>query len=209
MTGSEEFSVSKTNTGYEINGHTQMHQDDKDQDTKQNAVLNSDWTLASYRAETKVPKGAIVVEVTTQDTLIVIHATYPGGGTREVGLKRTPKSFLLENFVPSQLEIAVKANPAGGTFDAIVPTSMSHFEAKLAKVGASEGTLAAKTVKLVKYTLEGGGSRFEIWTDEARGDLMRMAVPSIKVEYVRDGFKMPESASEKPVPAAQKPVSPK
>jgi hypothetical protein len=201
MTGSEVFSIRKTASGYEVDGETRMQQDGKDQATKQTAVLHSDWTLASYRAETKVPNGAIVVEATTDDTLVVLKTTYPGGGNREAGLKRTPKSFLLENFVPSQLQIAVKANPAGGTFDAIVPTSMSHFDAKLAKVGTGEGTLAGKQIKLTKYTLDGGGSQFEIWTDEASGDLMRMAVPSIKVEYVRDGFKMPEAKEENAAPA--------
>lgn len=208
MTGSEEFSINKTNTGYEISGHTQMQQDGKDQDNKQTAVLNSNWTVASYRAETKVPKGAIVVEATTDDALIILKTTYPGGGNREVGLTRTPKSFLLENFVPSHLQVAVKVNPDGGTFDAIVPTSMSHFEAKLARVGTGEGTLAGKPIKLVKYTLDGGGAQFEIWTDDATSDLMRMAVPSIKVEYLRDGFKMPEAQAEKAA-SAEAPASPK
>jgi hypothetical protein len=178
-----------------------MHQDDKDQTTVQTAVLKSNWTVISYHAETKVPKGSIVVDVTTDDTLVVIKTSYPGGGTREVGLKRTPKSYLLENFVPSQLQAVIKANPSGGTFDAIVPTSMSHFDAKLVKAGTGDGTLADKPVKLLKYTLDGGGSQFQIWTDEATGDLMRMAVPSIKVEYLRDGFKMADGAAEKTAPA--------
>jgi uncharacterized protein len=98
---------------------------------------------------------------------------------------------------------AMKANAAPGTFDAIVPSGMTHFEAKVTKVGRAEGTLAGKPLKLIKYAIAGGGPELDVWTDEASGDLMRMYVPSQDVEYVRDGFVLAaEAPAAKVVPPA-------
>jgi uncharacterized protein len=200
MSGAEEFTLRKTESGYEINGQTVIHQGDKEQTTKHQTVLAKDWTLVSYHSETPSPAGAVVFDARTDDKSIIVKVTWPGGN-KEVGIARTPRSFILENFVPSHMFAAMKANAGPGTFDAIVPSVMNHFEAKVAKVGSAEGTLAGKPVKLIKYTIAGGGPELDVWTEEASGDLMRMYVPSQDVEYLRDGFSLPaEAPAAKAVP---------
>jgi dienelactone hydrolase len=204
VSGSEEFTITKTASSSEINGVIRMQQGDKTQSSKHKTVLNSDWTLASYHNETATPNGPVTLEAKAGENGITMRATWPGGGEREAGLPPAAKSFALENFVPSHLEAAMKANAGGGKFDAIVPSQLTHFEANVMKVGSGEGTLADKKLKLLKYTLTGGGPELQVWTDEASGDLMRMYVPSQDVEYVRDGFKLTSTdaaAVNEPPPA--------
>jgi dienelactone hydrolase len=208
MTGWEEFTLRQTDAGYEIDGQTVMHKKvepdeteqkgkqqsvkpkDVEQTAKHHTVLNKDWTLATYHSETPTPSGPVIFDVSTTENGVNMKVTYGAGQVREAGVAHTPKSFLLENFVPSHMYAALKGNAGGGKFDAIVPTGLTHFAATLTKVGAGEGMLAGKSLKLIKYTLTGGGPEIQVWTDETSGDLMRVAVPSVDVEYVRDGFKM-------------------
>ena len=221
MTGWEEFTLRKTDTGYEIDGQTVMHKTVQPDETEQkgkhqsvkpkeveqtgkhHTVLNKDWTLATYHSETPTPSGPVTFDVNTTESGVNMKVTWAAGQTREAGIAHTPKSFILENFVPSHMYAALKANAGGGNFDAIVPSSLTHFAASLTKVGTGEGTLAGKSLKLVKYTLTGGGPEIQVWTDEASGDLMRTSVPSVDVEYVREGFKMTseEAAAKVAAPA--------
>ena len=201
MTGSEEFTVRKTDAGYEIDGETVIKQrvpveaknaskqELREQHAKHHTVLNKDWTLASYKNTTEAPAGAFVYEAKTSDKSVTLSITWPAG-TRERSFPVTGKTFILENFVPSQMEAALRANTPEGTFTAVVPTNMDHFEAKVTKMGSAEGTLAGKSLKLTKFTVTGGGPLIEVWTDHASGDLMRLYVSSQDVEYLRDGFKL-------------------
>jgi hypothetical protein len=204
MTGSEEFTVRKTESGYEIDGETVIKQrvpveapnaskqELREQHATHHTVLNKDWTLASYKNTTEAPAGAFVYEAKATDKTVTLTITWPAG-TRERSFPVTGKTFVLENFLPSQMEAALRANTPQGTFTAVVPTNMDRFEAKVTKVGSGEGTSAGKNVKLTKFTVEGGGPLIEVWTDDASGDLMRLYVPSQDVEYVRDGFKLTSS----------------
>jgi dienelactone hydrolase len=201
MTGSEEFTVRKTESGYEIDGETVIKQrvpveaknaskqELREQHATHHTVLNNDWTLASYKNTTQAPAGAFVYEAKASDKSVTLSITWPAG-TRERSFPVTGKTFILENFVPSQMEAALRANTPEGTFNAVVPTNMDHFEAKVTKLGGGEGTLTGKNVKVTKFTVTGGGPLIEVWTDDASGDLMRLYVPSQDVEYLRDGFKL-------------------
>lgn len=201
MTGSEEFTVRKTAAGYEIDGETVIKQrvpveapnaskeELREQHATHHTVLNKDWTLAWYKNTTEAPAGAFVYEAKTSEKSVTLTITWPGG-TRERSFPVTGKTFILENFVPSQMEAALRANTSEGTFTAVVPTNMDHFEAKVAKVGSAEGTRAGKSVKVTKFTVTGGGPLIEVWTEDASGDLMRLYVPSQDVEYLREGFKL-------------------
>jgi dienelactone hydrolase len=200
ITGSEEFTTHKTDSGYEIDGTTVTRQGDKQQQAKHHTVLNKDWTLVSYKSETTTPTGAVVFDVGTSTGQILMKATWPGG-VKDRGFPLQPKTFVLENFVPSHMQAALRANTPEGTFNAIVPSAMDRFDAKVSRAGTGEGTLGGKTVKVTKYTVTGGGPTIEAWTDDASGDLMRVYVPGQDVEYLRDGFKLnatPAAAKEPP-----------
>ena len=189
ISGSEEFTTRKTDTGYEIDGTTITRQGDKEQKAKHQTVLNKDWTLVSYHSETATPTGAVVFDVTTTDAEVFAKVTWPAG-TRDRGFIRTPKTFIFENFVPSHMQAALRANTPEGTFNAIVPSAMSRFDAKVSKSGTGEGTLTGKPVKVTKFAVTGGGPLIEAWIDDASGDLMRVYVAAQDVEYLRDGFKL-------------------
>jgi uncharacterized protein len=200
VSGTEEYTVTKSDAGYAIRGVITLHEGEKNSTAKQETLLKPDWSFSSYTYDTNSEQGPIKVTAALKDHTVSLTATVGAGATKEREFTVGEHALALENFVPSQADAAMHAGVM--EFDAIVPSAGTKFHALLSKVGKAEGKLAGKTIGLSKYTLAGGGPLIEIWADEKTNDLMRLAVPSQEVEYVRDGFELIAAPEAKVQPPA-------
>ncbi len=190
MSGTEQYSSSKTSSGYFVSGHSQLQSGGAKLEFTEDLALAPDMGLVRYKLEVTSTMGTQTITATRSGETVQMKAR----AASDESAKTTPFSagaVVLDNLVTAHFQvlldsIAGKA-PASWPRLFIVPQALAAVPGKMIRDGEESGTLAGKNIKVIKYSVELGSVLAEFWADSSNR-LMRVAVPLQEVELVREGF---------------------
>lgn len=191
LTGSEEYRIEKTDTGYRLTGKSVLNQMGRETQMKQELILGRDWALEHYMLEASMMGRTTMMEAARQDQQVKMTAGM-GGEVKSETVPLAPRTLVLDNVIGSHYQILLNimgANAdAGGEIFALVPQRLLRIRGILSASQKDTGVMAGKSIALRKYALEIGNVLVEFWAEADTNRLMRLAVPLQKVEMVREGF---------------------
>ncbi|HYL13736.1 MAG TPA: hypothetical protein VEV41_11915 [Terriglobales bacterium] len=200
MTGTEEFTVTKTATGFLLQSTTQLQRGALVFDLHQSENIGNDGVLVSYKLEGTVGGQPQRVEAWVEGQQVIMQAT-AGSETRKKTVEFRPNTVVSDNLIVSHYQVLLTylggENPPA-QFRFIVPQTLAVVPAKVRRDGEDRGTYQGQPIKLQKYVLQVGGMSVELWAEGEGRKLMRADVPMQDIQMIRDGFalepKPPETA---------------
>lgn len=193
LTGSDEYTIAKTASGFHISGNTVVKAPNGITELTHSEEVGPDWNLISYKLESKSGGPSQSVELTRVQDHVAASARV-GEQTIPRQLLWKPNTLVLDNFVAAHFQVLLNAIAAtapekASEWNLIVAQRMTSATGKIGSTTeAAEGTLEGKQIHLKKYSLEIGGLLVEIWADGANNQFMRAYIPLQQFDMVRDGF---------------------
>jgi pimeloyl-ACP methyl ester carboxylesterase len=206
ITGYEDYKIEKTADGFKLSSKSHIERSGAIIDATQQQTLTSAWELVRYRLDANAAGQTQVIEAWRDGPQIQMRAE-AGGAAQSQSTEPHPHMLVLDNLVVSHFQVLLNllGGKASGQDDwwVLVPQRLASLKCKVTSAGTAPGTLGGKSVSLVKYTLETSGVLEEFWAEVGTQKLMRVSVPSQKVELVRESF----SAAEEKKPEASGPAA--
>ena len=194
LSGTDEYTIVKTATGYRISGNTVINAPNGVTELTHSEEVSPDWNLTSYKLESKSGGPGQSVELTkVQDRIDA--AARVGEQTIPKQLLWKPNTVVLDNFVAAHFQVllnAAAANPENSAvWNLVVAQRLTTAAGKLSpKVESATGVWNGKALTLDKHSLEIGGLLVEIWANSVDHQFMRAYIPLQQFEIVREGFEL-------------------
>lgn len=141
----------------------------------------------------EAPKATL--RATRQEGSWALEASTAGEGApppQSRSLAVTGRSVVLDNFLPSQVDLFVRALElapgAETTVTAVVPQALVAAPMKVRRMDDGRGTFEGKAVSVRRYRLNLGNVLMEVDASASDGALLRARVPIQSVAYVRRGY---------------------
>ncbi len=200
MTGTEEYTITKTAEGVRITGKSQLQAGGQPLDFTQEQTLAPDLSLVRYRIEVNSAAGQRWVEARREGETIQMKAS-AGGQEKTRNVPFAPSMIILDNLITAHFQVLLNSMggkpPASSPLTFLVPQRLTTVSGKVALEGAEMGTLDGKSITVNKYALEVPGVLEEFWAEAETNRLMRVNVPLQNVELVREGFALAPKAEPK------------
>lgn len=195
LSGSDEYTITKTPTGYRVSGNTVIKAPNGVTEFTHSEEVGPDWNLVSYKLDAKTSGPSQSVELTRIQDHIAASAR-AGEQTIPRQLLWKPNTLVLDNFIAAHFQVLLNAIAAStpekaSEWNLIVAQRMTAATGKVSPTTeAAEGTLVGKQIHLKKYSLEIGGLLVEIWADAANNQFMRAYIPLQQFDISREGFEL-------------------
>lgn len=201
VSGSEDYTITKTQSGYELSGKTLMKRGGTDANFSYRAVLTSEWAPESYVIDMTGGMGTASVTATRKvDVLSFAVKTPQGTPNRDILIR--PRLALMDNMIAGPYQVLI--NVLGGKPDTVayvIPFQLASLDATTEAAGTLAGTFNGKPMTLTTIRLKVANSAAEISFDTAdHNKVYRVYVPSQDAEIVREGFVAGNSPQARPAP---------
>jgi dienelactone hydrolase len=211
MSGTEEFTISKTAKGLLLQGTSHLQRGALVFDLREAESFGDGGKFVSYKLEGTVGGQPQNLEAWVEGQQVVMQATI-SKETRRKAVEFRPNMFVSDSLIVSHYQVLLTylggENPPE-QFWFIVPQNLAVVAAKVHRDGQDHGTYQGKAVELQKYIVQVGGMSAELWAEGEGRTLMRADVPMQEIQMIRDGFmlesKPPETA--KPETFVERPIS--
>jgi len=203
VTGSEEYQIEKTDTGYSLTGKSTLSQMGRESELRHEERLRPDWSFVHYVLRASMLGRTQTIEASLDGSEVTLRA---GMGeeskTRTVPLR--PRAVVLDNLVVGHFQILLNLIGSNavteGEIHALVPQALAGVTGRLSAPQDDAGMLNGKSISLRKYTLVLANVLEEFWAEAESNRLMRITVPIQNVEIVREGFTAAIPAESKKEP---------
>ncbi len=200
ISGTDTYTITKTETGYRVAGTSQMTSARGPIVMNHTEVLGPSWDLKEYRFSAQVGGQAQNVDVLRKGDTITMTAD-TGGQFIPKDVAWKPNTIVLDNFIAAHYQVLLNVladqNPTAATqWQLIVPQRLNAGMGTIdSKTDTATGTLDGKPIALKTYSVELGGSLIQVTADTATNQLMRVQVPLQQFDMTRDGFIEEEKTS--------------
>jgi pimeloyl-ACP methyl ester carboxylesterase len=203
LTGSEEYQIEKTGTGYRLTGKSVLNQMGRESELKQEQTVRSDWGFEHYMLQASMMGQTQMIEASLDGQQVKMRAGM-GEEAKSKTVPLRPRAIVLDNVIGSHYQVLLNMigpdAEATGEIFALVPQVLAGVRGRLSAPQNDAGTLNGKPINLRKYTLELANVLTEFWAEAESNRLMRISVPMQNVELVREGF-----AAAIPAPESKEP----
>ena len=200
LTGTEEYTITKTAEGVRLTGKSQLEAGGQPMDFTEELSLAPDLSLLRYRLDVSTVAGAQSVEAWRDGQTIQMKAS-AGGQERTSTVPFDPSVIVLDNLITAHFQMVLNSMggkpPISSPWTFLVPQVLKAASGKVAMEGEEQGTLTGKPILVKKYTIELPGVLEELWAEAGTNRLMRVNVPLQNVELVREGFALTPKAEPK------------
>jgi dienelactone hydrolase len=187
VSGSEEYTVTRTATGTVYAGTTKI--ENRGMELAHQLTVAPDGSFRAYTFSAAVAGHSQTITATRDGEQIQLRVQANERNVERT-LSFTPATVVTDNGVVAHFQ-ALLDRIVGRTAERVsvlVPQSLSAFPASVSEVGEDSGMLDGQPVRLRKYTLELPQATVEIWAAAGSNQLMRVFIATQKFEIVRVGF---------------------
>ncbi len=185
----EEYVITRNAKEYKVK--SKMSWPAESQVLEQEQTLEPDFTLKNYTLYAADARGVQTIQAKREKDAIRITVRVPWGANQTGTVPMAARVIVLDNMVVSHFQVLLDSfggQPPAATWGFVIPQQLSLVPGGVTQLPREEhGTLNSKPVTLRKYSINAGGLIMECWAD-ANYKLMRVWVPTQKVEFVREGF---------------------
>ncbi len=191
--GTEEYTISRDARGYKLKSKASSRRDDGvGTIVEQEQVLEPDLTLKRYTLRAVNPDGIQTIEAAREKDKIRMSVRLPDREPKSFSVPVAARVFVLDNMVVSHFQVLLDSfggNPPASGYGFLVPQQLTLLPGGVTLLPREEkGTLDGQIISVRKYSINAGGLVMECWAESAGSKLMRVWVPTQKVEFIREGY---------------------
>jgi pimeloyl-ACP methyl ester carboxylesterase len=193
VTGSDEFTVTHTASGWDGTGHETLSQGPVTVDFAYKFTAAPDCSFQSYEVTAHVQGQEQTVSAMRDGDKIKMHAT-ARGESHDKSVPFSPSLILLDNSIVGDFQAVADCveKLKGEDLTFLVPQRLAAIPGKITRAGEESGTQDGKPVHLRKYSVTLGTARVDLWFDASTHELMRVANEGQNFFGTRQGFVLPE-----------------
>lgn len=196
--GTEEYTITRNASGYKLKSKASAKQPGRVTMTEQEQMLEPDFSLKRYTLMSAVVEGIQTVEVTREKDKLKMSVRAPQREPRVFSVPTAPRIIVLDNMVVSHFQVlldSMQGLPPAPGWGFLVPQQLSLLPGGVTPMPrVQEASLNGTLISVRKYSVNAGGLIMECWADASNSRLMRVWVPTQKVEFIREGFALGGSA---------------
>lgn len=200
--GSEEYTITRNASGYKLKSKQSTLQDGRSTHMEQEQLLLPDLTLKRYTLMVAVPEGLQTIQASRENDKIRMSVRVPDRETKAFSVPLAANTVILDNMVVSQYQVlldSLTAAPPMSKWGFLVPQQLTLLPGAVTAIPRQEkATLNGSEITVRKYSINAGGLVMEMWSDIASSKLMRVWVPTQKVEFIREGFTLGTGSAPQP-----------
>lgn len=200
--GSEEYTITRTASGYKLKSKASAKEPGRVTMKEQEQTLEPDFTLKRYSLMTAMIEGIQAVEANREKDKLRMSVRMPQREPRVFSVPIAPRIIVLDNMVVSHFQVLLdsfQGKPPAPDWGFLVPQQLSLVPGGVTQMPrVQDATLAGQAISVRKYSVNAGGLIMECWADATDNRLMRVWVPTQKVEFIREGFALGGAAPATP-----------
>jgi hypothetical protein len=200
--GTEEYSITSDAKGYKVKSTASSQQPGRISRTDQEQLLEPDFTFRRYSLASAEIEGIRTVEATRDKDKIRMSVRSPHHEPRVFAVPMAARIIVLDNMVVSQFQVLLdsfRGQAPAPDYGFLVPQSLTLLPGGVTQLPRQQqATLNGKEISVRKYSVNAGGLIMECWAEATNNKLMRVWVPTQKVEFIREGFALTGSTPAAP-----------
>lgn len=191
--GTEEFKITRDAKGYKLKSKAHSKQDDgRTTLVEQEQSLEPDMTLKRYTLRAVNINGIQTIEASREKDTIRMSVRLPEREPKSFSVPLAARIVILDNMVVSHLQVLmdlIGGKPPAPDYGFLVPQQLALLPGGVTQLPREEkATFAGQPMQVRKYSINAGGLIMECWTDPVSSKLMRVRVPTQKIEFIREGY---------------------
>lgn len=191
--GTEEYTVTRSAKDYKLKSKANSRRDDGVTTiVEQEQVLELDMSLKRYTLRAVNPEGIQTIEASRDKDKIRMSVRLPEREPKSFSVPVAARVFVLDNMVVSHFQVLLDSfggNTPAHDYGFLVPQQLTLLPGGVTQLPREEkGTLNGQTIAVRKYSVNAGGLIMECWAESTSAKLMRVWVPTQKVQFIRDGY---------------------
>lgn len=192
--GTEEYSITTDQKGYKVKSVASAKEPGRIKRTDQEQLLEPDFTLKRYSLMSAEIEGIRAVEANREKDKIRVRLRSPQREPQTFSIPLAARIIVLDNMVVSHYQVLLdsfQGQPPAPNYGFLVPQSLTLEPGGVTQMPREQqGTFNGKEISVRKFSINAGGLIIECWAEAANNRLMRVWVPTQKVEFIREGFSL-------------------
>jgi hypothetical protein len=194
VSGTDEYTVTRTAAGTSVSGHTNFSQGATALDSTYKIAVAPDCTLQKYDLELRLQGQVHTISAARDGDQIKMHVLTGAGEPHDKAVPFSPAVFVMDNSIMGDFQVMAdcvdKLQSADVTL--LVPQRLAAIPGKLTAAGEDTGTLNGKPVRARRYSLSVAMSGVDLWFDASTHELLRIANAGQNFFVTREGFALTE-----------------
>ncbi|HYG99064.1 MAG TPA: hypothetical protein VD837_08020 [Terriglobales bacterium] len=192
--GTEEYSITRDAKGYKLKSKaTSRHDDGRSTVVEQEQLLEPDMTLKRYTLRAVNIDGIQTIEAARDKDKIRMSVRLPNREPRSFSVPLAARIVVLDNMVVSHMQVLLDlmgGKPPAPDYGFLVPQQLTLLPGGVTQLPRQEtASLDGRPLNVRKYSVNAGGLIIECWADSTSSRLMRVWVPTQRVEFIREGYR--------------------
>jgi hypothetical protein len=189
----EEYTIARSAAGYKLKSKARWQQ--ARQVLEQDQLLEPDLTLKRYTLMAADANGIQTIEAAREKDKVRMTVRLPNKEPQTFKVPWAPRMVVLDNMVVSHFQVLLDSfagKPPAPDWGFLVPQQLALLPGSVTLLPREQpATLNGQALTVRKYSVNAGGLIMEFWADPATARLMRVWVPTQRVEFIREGFVLP------------------
>lgn len=191
--GTEEYTITADANGYKVKSKARSRRDDGVSTIiEQDQVLEPDMSLKRYTLRAVNADGIQNIEASRDRDKVKMSVRLPDREPKSFSVPLAARIFVLDNMVVSHFQVLLDSfagKVPAPDYGFLVPQQLALLPGGVTQLPREDkGMLNGQPITVRKYSINAGGLIMECWGDTTTAKLMRVWVPTQKVEFIREGY---------------------